>query len=298
MHTLLFFSLFAFGVFSLPSYLDLWHLMTWWHYGNPVYQTADSKIFELNRDEFWLYLALNYNFSEKINTSSVPDFLGYHAQLYYKNFLNVTTLLGSTDLYESFSSWRSVGRIEPCGNSNSESNWMKATFNRTASTDSENITTDIILEVAAERTEVPDISYKPFVEYIRGDGLTIYRTVKMYEIYYDDDKNLMIKLSTLSSLLSSVITEVILATGDQCVETFNASSEDHIIKTVPDDVYSFSVTVPAKDIWFIGLRTTGRMNDVKVEYMSLGFPKSSSFIPRFDLLLMVVLLLSIFIYRQ
>jgi hypothetical protein len=184
---------------------------------------------------------------------------------------------------------------------------MPLIFNLTSTTQSEDTLEgrgelDIIVEDSLVR--IWNSYDSPYEEYFTGDGMTIYRTLEMdLTKYYDEyvvPTNLLIRISTFSVPVSSVIPTVIFATGDQCIETYsNSNPEDRIVKSVPENVKSFEFTVPAKTIWYVGLRSLKQPNEVKVEYELLYIYSAASFIPSLDLQLMIVsFLLSFIVYHQ
>jgi hypothetical protein len=299
MYTLFLFSLFAFGVFGGGG----WEYINMdWYYPINATLTPTSTILEYPL-YYWStksnYTTLTYHISETLDTSSVTGLLSYSPRLYLNS--SDSKLIDFIDLVGPFSDWSSSGRLEPCGNPNFLS--IPLIFNLTSTTQSE----DTLegrghLKIIVEESLVV-WNRLPYLEYLTADGMTIYRTVEMdLTKYYDEyvvPTNLLIRISTFTEPVSSVIPTVIFATGDQCIETYsNSNTEDRIVKTVPENVKSFEITLPAKNIWYVGLRSLSKPYEVKVEYEPL-YLYSASFIPSLDLQLMILsFLLSFIVYHQ
>jgi hypothetical protein len=304
MYTLFLFSLFAFGVFVEGWFPGYEYITMTWYYPINATLTPTSRILEY--PEYYghksNYTTLTYHISETLDTSSVTGLLSYSPRLYLNS--SDSKLIDFTDLVGPFSAWSSSGRLEPCGNHFLS---MPLIFNLTSTTQSEDTLEgrgelDIIVEDSLVR--IWNSYDSPYEEYFTGDGMTIYRTLEMdLTKYYDEyvvPTNLLIRISTFSVPVSSVIPTVIFATGDQCIETYsNSNPEDRIVKSVPENVKSFEFTVPAKTIWYVGLRSLKQPNEVKVEYELLYIYSAASFIPSLDLQLMIVsFLLSFIVYHQ
>jgi len=136
----------------------------------------------------------------------------------------------------------------------------------------------------------------------------LYRTIKIdgYNEYYET-KDLVIHLSVpyigYPESLSFYIPELIFASGDQCIWTYNISSEDRFVRQVPQDIGSWNITVPARDIWYIAFRSTLSKMDILDVYLvdrpeKPKCPPSSSYIPCLDFNLIVVFILSVLIFQK
>jgi len=175
------------------------------------------------------------------------------------------------------------------------------------------------IDVITEESLISSLPYKEqfnsFYQFNNGDfyGNYRYRTVKMtgYSGYYKN-KDLMIKLSvpTLENAkLSEFITEIIFASGDQCIWTYNISSEDRFVRSVPQDLEigrSWNVTVPARDIWYIAFVTKfNSVDKLRADYLLVDRKEENQWEPWMDVSagsiicldfnLIVVFILSVFV---
>jgi len=68
----------------------------------------------------------------------------------------------------------------------------------------------------------------------------------------------------------------------------------------PNSGSSYNVTVPAEEIWHIGFITTNSIAEINVDFKVVDRPDDSSpaFIPSLNLSVIVLLLLSLIVYRQ
>jgi hypothetical protein len=299
MYTLFLFSLFAFGVFGG----DHFGFHTW-NYTINATSTPTITIMDLNEDTppfnttKFRYLALHYSISEHLNISSVDG-----DESYFLDFFANTpkpSYLAGVNFYGPISGLSSSGLLEPCGHPGLQSIPYSISFNHTVVTNTDdNLEGWGTLSISFEDTLIPELPYEDYF-FTEGNGKTIYRTVLMPNNTNEDEqlkpKELMVKISTFSVDLSEVITGVILATGDNCIER-ERDYRDYISEEIPEKVREFNITVPAKDVWYIGLRSVNSRvsKEVKMELLPLF---SASFIPSLDLLLMISLFLSFIVYHQ
>jgi hypothetical protein len=158
--------------------------------------------------------------------------------------------------------WETSKRIEPCGAPALISPHHKINVSLDQGTRSNQVHIRRFFSLVLEDTLIPEL---PYSTNIVGDGLKLYRTVKMTQ----PKGYLVISLTStyLTINVSSAISEVILATGNQCIELYNPKSEYRIAKIVPIGVHSYNITVPAQEIWYIGFVTTGQPWEIKVDFM-------------------------------
>jgi hypothetical protein len=153
-------------------------------------------------------------------------------------------------------------RIEPCGAPALISPHHLINVSLDQTTRSKEVYIHRFFSLVLEDTLIPEL---PYSTYIVGDGLKIYRTVNMTQL----EGYLVISLTSTEETIdvSTAISVVILAAGNQCIESYNAKSKYRIAKIVPKGVHSFNITVPAQEIWYIGFVTTGLPLEIKVDYM-------------------------------
>jgi hypothetical protein len=201
------------------------------------------------------YTSLIFNISERRDP---PTYDNYKVLLYLVPDMGRTiTWSGSESSY-----WEASMRIEPCGAPALISPHHKINISLEQGTRSKQVYIERFISLVLEDTLIPEL---PYSTYIVGDGLKIYRTVNMTKL----EGYLVISLtSTIPTIdVSTVIPEVILATGNQCIEFYNPKSKYRIAKIVPTGVYSYNITVPAQEIWYIGFVTTGQALEIKVDFM-------------------------------
>jgi len=130
-----------------------------------------------------------------------------------------------------------------------------------------------------------------------------YRTVIMKDL--PEEKDLVIKLSLPDpkQSISVRIKEVIFASGDQCIWTYNISSEERFVRQVPaGSLSTCNITVPVKNLYHIAFATLYKGDTVIVDYelvdRPIPAPPSSSYIPCLDFNLIVVFILSVLIFQK
>jgi len=162
--------------------------------------------------------------------------------------------------------------------------------------------------VTAENTLIDSFPFTNFLTRRRGERE--YLTVKMDkqrfwtssntvmtisgDTPFYENKNLVIQMSVDSNhYLSSYLTEVIFATGDQCIWGYNPESKDRFVMNVPNGISKWNVTLPGREIWFLAF-SGPMMSDVQVDYLVVDDRQSdipnSSFILYVDFKLMAVLI--------
>jgi hypothetical protein len=202
--------------------------------------------------------------------------------------------------------YTAIPRFEPCG--------MLELFNFSIDLEIEHFPSDLMvkgkLECIAEQTLIRYLPYKEkildfdliqYTSYYYGEDHR-YRTIDFQYPEAYENKDLVIQLSVLADdarSISSLVKEVIFASGDQCIWTYNISSEDRFVKQIPQDenIRSWNITVPAKDVWYIDIVTVSNRNDFQVDYLLVDHI-SSSYIPCLDFNLIVVLILSVLIFQK
>jgi hypothetical protein len=203
----------------------------------------------------------------------------------------ITKLIAWSGSQSSF--WEASMRIEPCGNPVLINSHHEITVSLDQGIQSNQVYVRRFVSLVLEETLIPEL---PYSTYIVGDGLKRYRTVQMTQPGY-----LMISFTSNNEAIdvSNVITQVILATGNQCIENYDPNSEYRIAKMVPERVINYTITVPATDIWYIAFVTTGQPGEITVEFMAVDilpnntlpdiilpdtpdtpFPPGPNFIPR------------------
>jgi len=134
------------------------------------------------------------------------------------------------------------------------------------------------------------------------DGLMQYRTIKIlpWDIY-QENKDFVITLSTpLRTDVSDYISRVFFMSEDQCNSTDNFPdySEARFNISIPLNYgSSHNITVPAKEIWYISFVTLKNLETINVDFKMVDRP-SPAFIPSLNLSVIVLLILSLFVYRQ
>jgi len=179
-----------------------------------------------------------------------------------------------------------------------------------------NLTVNGNLDLIWENTVLPGLPYRDYFEadalYQFTTGVNEedyrYRTVIISENFETiEKKDLLIKLSLPDPLksISVRIKEVIFASGDQCIWTYNISSEDRFVKKVPQagTTSTWNITVPAKNLYHIAFVTLFKGDTVIVDYELVDRPEpisppSPAYIPCLDFNLIVVLILSVLIFQK
>jgi len=79
---------------------------------------------------------------------------------------------------------------------------------------------------------------------------------------------LIISLSSVNQMttdVSTLISEVILSTGNQCIENYDPNSKYRISKIVPK-MSIYNITLPARDIWYMAFVPTSEQGVIKVDF--------------------------------
>jgi hypothetical protein len=190
--------------------------------------------------------------SERRDPSTYDNY-NVSLNLVYPKSRNNITWSGSQSAF-----WEASMRIEPCGSPELISSHHKVNVSQNQGTHSDEVYIRRYLSIVLEDTLVPEL---PYSTNIVGDGLKRYRTVQMTKL----EGYLVISLTSTIDI-SNVITEVILATGNQCIENYDPNSKYRIAKIVPR-VLNYNITVPAQNIWYIGFVTTGQPGEIKVDFI-------------------------------
>jgi len=126
-----------------------------------------------------------------------------------------------------------------------------------------------------------------------------YRTVKMDPPY--ENKDLVITLSTSARTnVSDLIDYVIYWNEDKCNWTLGGFGGSIDISIPRNNGSSHIVTFPAKEIWYIAFYSFRKQELISVYFNVVDRPYSPSpaFIPSLNLSVIVLLILSLFVYRQ
>jgi len=179
-----------------------------------------------------------------------------------------------------------------------------------------NLTVNREIDLIWESTVIPIF---PFRDYFEPNALYQfktdphddyrYRTVIINDWIVELKKDLVIKLSLPDPLksISDRIKEVIFASGDQCIWTYNISSEDRFVvkREVPNggslvSASTWNITVPAKTLYHIAFAMLYNGDTVIVDYELVDRPvsPSSAFIPCLDFNLFAVFILSFLIFQK
>lgn len=168
--------------------------------------------------------------------------------------------------------------------------------------------------------EITVDSFPYHYDHFLADGFYRYRAISLKGPYtYNDpiypsdikhtspdyeNKDFVVQISTPDAPLSDYITEVIFATGDQCIWDYDISCEDRFVKQIPQNVgNSWNITVgPARiSDWYIAFGTINKNKEVNVNYILVDRPdrpvSSSSYIHYVDFNLIIVFILSILLHK-
>jgi len=304
MKTLFFFYLLSVGVFGFGASRSTFL------YSFNASELNTSK-FEGSGSSSAQYLSIGFEIWETYqNYNNNSD--GYHSWINLRSPVLETRNLSSSS-NEPLGFYTIIGRYEPC----ILVNYYNFSIVQEIQNLPSNLTVKGKLDAIAEDTL---ITLLPYTENILDSHLVQFTTVqngdqrfRTIKIAHYENKDLVIQLSATehdhTHTISSRIKEVIFATGDQCIWTYNNSSEDRFVRVVPEDSgRSWNVTVPAKDIWFIDFVTISNRNNFQVDYLLVDRPEpvptsppsstSSAYIPCLDFNLIVVLILSVLIFQK
>jgi len=255
------------------------------------------------------YVAFGYEF-KIFYVDEYPD--GYRSWMDWVSPIHRTMNLSS---HTFFGPVVNHDRFEPCAKS--------FVFNFSIVQEIEhfpsNLTVNREIDLIWESTVIPRF---PFRDYFEPNALYQfkmgpygdyrYRTVIIND-WIVELKDLVIKLSLPDPLksISDRIKEVIFASGDQCIWTYNISSEDRFVvkREIPDggslvSASTWNITVPAKTLYHIAFATLYNGDTVIVDYELVDRPEpvspppSSAFIPCLDFNLFVVFILSFLIFQK
>jgi len=316
MKQILFFCLLALGVYTLSPPESTWYYYyTFDATKGPNFTTSEISGDYRRGGHTKEYLAYKFSISETYqNESDYND--GYY------RFIKWTTPeLNDSRIYNWLNHDPYTFRWEPCG--------MSPLFNFSIYSEINNASSQLkvngLAEVILEDTLVQSFPKRDFF----WSNDPIYRTVKMTDQivwYYNHSlsqqtdvnpffkmhKNLVIQLSVANNWgLWYFVSEVIFATGDQCIWEYDPLSKDRFSVEVPKNASNqWNVTVPGKDIWYVGFKKSNVNPPRELEEIQLDFivvdpeqpidtlPPSSAFMARLDFNLLVVLILSFFIFQK
>jgi len=226
-------------------------------------------------------------------------------------------------------------RFEPCGFNSALSlreGLRYLDLNVTLVQEVENFPSNMLVNgeitIEIEETLIPHIPY--LQDKLWTDGTYHYRTARLNGDYYSspntvttvpslsraffyENKDFVIQiLGPKGKELSDYIKEVIFATGNQCIWTYNLSSQDRFVKKIPQNIgNSWNITIPANiQDWYMACGTAGENEEIQINYLLVDRPpiekapeiqpddhdnNSSSSLKCMDFSLIVVLILSIII---
>jgi len=239
-------------------------LPVWWDYSFSVSTTPYHHYLTYNFDDYTIepviiapYTSLLVYISE---TRNPPTYDHYTVSL---SVISPKSMKSINWSGSQSSFWEASMRIEPCGNPVLIDSHHNINISLDQLTQSNEVYVRRFVSLVLEETLIPELPYSTNI--LGGDGLKHYRTVKMTQ----PEGYLMISLtSTIQTIdVSNVITEVILATGNQCIENYDPNSEYRITKIVPERVDNYTITVPVTHIWYIAFVTTGQLGEITVDFM-------------------------------
>jgi len=306
MKTLFFFYLLSVGVFGLLGGLGAGRALFLYSF-NATEQNTTTKYGSGNGGTE--YVAFGYEY-KNYYLSENPA--GYRSWIDWVSPIKQITNISSSE--DDFHPAYHRQRFEPC------EKWSSA-FNFSIVQEIEhfpsNLTVNGNLDLIWENTVIPRLPYR---DYFEPDALYQFTTgaTRAYEDYRYrtviisgnmEKKDLLVKLSLLNPLksISAQIKEVIFASGDECIWTYNISSEDRFVKKVPTagslSSSTWNITVPAKNLYHIAFVTLFNGDTVIVDYELVDRPEpisppSSAYIPCLDFNLIVVLFLSVLIFQK
>jgi len=241
-------------------------LPVWWQYSYPVSTTPYHHYLAYNFDADTIqfpqvkapYTSLLVYISEHRAPST------YDRYTVSLSVVSPKVMKGIAWSGSQSSFWEASMRIEPCGNPVLIDSHHEINVSLDQGTQSNVVNIERFVSLVLEETLIPEL---PYSTYIVGDGLKRYRTVKMTQ----PEGYLMISLTSTNQIIyvSDVITEVILATGNQCIENYDPTSEYRITKIVPERVVSYTITLPATDIWYIAFVTIEQPWEITLDFMAV-----------------------------
>jgi hypothetical protein len=201
-------------------------------------------------------------------------------------------------------------RFGPCGFPNliSPPHEVNISLVQEVLNNSSQLLVDGIFTIELEETLISQFPalYQPvnvFFPYVPVSfGVWQFRTVEMDPPY--ENKDLEIELSTATRTnVSDLIEKVIFWTEDKCNWTHFEGYGGGIHMSIPlNNGSSHIVTVPAKDIWYIAFYSFRKLEIINIYFNVVdrpdNDPPSPAFIPSLNLSVIVLLILSLFVYSQ
>jgi len=250
--------------------------------------------------------SLSFPFASLYVELTASDLTSSDSTIAYSAILSFPTLDPSLQLDYSGSAENGSAislryRFEPCGTHDLvDMDHQIAVTIAQRSDGSYNMTGVGSLTLDLQETFVGELPYEGRVG--EGKGLDEFKTVMMES----ETGSLEITLSSESYDVNEVIPEIIVATGSQCIYTFDdGETEERKVYAVPDGK-RFSMTVPVRDIWYIAFKNN-RIDELedapvrlRIEYMESEeqLETSSSFKNGIYLNLIVGLILMIYYLRN
>jgi len=154
-----------------------------------------------------------------------------------------------------------------------------------------NITGEGSVTVTLENTLVESLPFESGI----GEGLDVFKTVVMRE-----EMGILAISISAPFPLSYVISQVIVATGSQCIYTYDDRVwGDHRSYDVPNE-NSFRIEVPVEDVWYIDFKKRTRdalpFINLKMEYLEISSSESSMDGVYFNLIVgLVIMILSLYL---
>jgi len=148
--------------------------------------------------------------------------------------------------------------LEPCGSGLiSPPHLINVTLEEEIKLYTRNHTTPMlvngILNIQLEDTLIPGLPYISNDNFAFHDNY-IFKTVRIPPPF--ENKDLRITFSGSYHFKFNLGPDVILATGNQCIFTYDDSNhEDRLIFPIPPELETWNITVPARDIWFFAIKS-------------------------------------------
>jgi len=301
MKILFYLYLLALGVFGD---LNSAYSRDWWYEFNATEHTKQTIFFDDDLLSGYPYVSLYMSIYEEYQNSSYFG-AGYESLLTFTSPNISDYYLGLCSGCNFIVSYFSIG---PCGFPNLISNRHGLNISHVQKVKNYMSLLQIQVKttIELENTLINDL---PASSEIVCDGIKRYRTVKIipWDTHYYENKDLLITLSTpFGTDVSDYILQVIFLTEDQCnnnwTDIFPDYSEACFNIYIPlNNGSSHTLTVPAKEIWYIVFVTSNTFNPdtiSNVDFMVVDRPYSPAFIPSLNLSVIVLLILSLFVYRQ
>jgi hypothetical protein len=293
MKSLFFLYLLALGVFGNKTYTQE---RNWWYEFNATeHRTKQTNIFFEALSDL-PYVSLYISISEEYHNSSYQD--GYRSWFTFTSpkYDDISIPYTSEILGSGYAS-----RIGPCGFPNLISPPHVVDISHFQEIQNYTSQLQVLVNTTIE-LEYTQITSLPASSEFVCDGLQRFRTVTIlpWDTYYYENKDFVLTLSTplLTGDVSDYVSQVILWDEDKC----NYWKPPFDISIPLNNGSSHTVTVPAKEIWYITFRTLRKLETINLDFMVVDrpgyYPPSPAFIPSLNLSVIGLLILTLFVYRQ